>query len=105
MEAIEDPEAGIISEAHDEHPVRKLLVEFDGEEGTLDLLVLDCRPGDIRTVRDEIISLAFPTPIRFQNIEADTIRAQVVRNDNSTSTTGATEETIRKFEDAGWSWN
>lgn len=88
----------------EEYPAQKLLQEFDAEEGRLDLLVVQVPSEENRKIRDEIIALASPEKVLFLNIESDTIRAQIIKNGNTQSGYGATEETIRKFEDAGWMW-
>jgi hypothetical protein len=74
---------------------QRFLQEFDAQDGRLDLLAVTVPAGENRKIRDEIRTLAGNLRVDFLNIEADTIRAQI---------TGASEELIRKFEDAGWGW-
>jgi len=52
-------------------------------------------PGENRKIRDEISSLAAPGQVVFRFIEGDAIRCQL---------TGVSIDTVRTFEDAGWSW-
>ena len=87
------------------HEAQKLLSEYDAEEGRLDLLALQVPAEENRKIRDEILTLACGARVNFQFIEADTIRAQIVKNPQSPEgTCQATEEMVRGFEDAGWKW-
>jgi len=92
-------------EEETKYEAQKLLQEFDAEEGRLDLLVVQCPAEEIRKIRDEILTLACGAKVVFQFIEADTIRAQIIKNPQAPEgTCQATEEMVRRFEDAGWKW-
>jgi len=89
----------------EERKIQKLLQEFDAEEGRLDLLVLTVPPEENRKIRDEILTLACGAKVIFQNIDADSICAQIVKNPQAPEgTCMATEEMVRGFEDEGWGW-
>jgi len=74
---------------------QRTLCEFNADDGTLDLVVVQVMPGENRKIRDEISSLAAPGQVVFRFIEGDAIRCQL---------TGVSIDTVRTFEDAGWSW-
>lgn len=82
--------------SEDEFKAQKLLQEFNAEEGRLDLLAVTIPAGENRSIRDEIRTLAGDLKVDFLNVQADAIRVSIPA--------GATEELIRKFEDAGWGW-
>ncbi|MDD5188722.1 MAG: hypothetical protein PHF57_11005, partial [Methanoregula sp.] len=67
----------------------------------LGLQAICIESGKNREVRDEIRKLALdtngePLTVLFEHIEPDAIAAKVF---------GATEDLVRTFEDAGWSWD
>ena len=85
----------------------KILVELSqGEDtpGGNEIMVLDIQahqigPGEHRKIREEIADLMLReglTDLRYIHLDADSLIAQV---------RGANEETVRRFEDAGWSWD
>jgi hypothetical protein len=87
----------------EEFPAQKLLQEFDAKGGRLELLAVQVPAEENREIRDEIVMLAGESGVSFLNIESDTIRAEISSGQSSTRP-GATEEMVRKFEDAGWKW-
>jgi len=89
----------------EEYKAQRLLLEFDAEEGRLDLLAVQVPSDENRKIRDEILKLAGGAKVIFQNIEADAIRVQIVKNPQAPEgTCMGTEEMVRVFEDAGWGW-
>ena len=96
-------------EEETKHEAQKLLQEFDAEEGRLDLLAVQVPAGENRKIRDEILMLAGAgnqdiRKVEFLNIDADVIRARVVRAREDPDNPGVSEEIVRIFEDAGWGW-
>lgn len=85
----------------------KLLVELSQVEhptsgevfGVLDLQAHTIDKGQHQKIRDEIAGLAPGNGLKeilYSHMDADSLIAQV---------RGANEETIRRFENAGWSWD
>ena len=85
----------------------KLLVELSrGEDtpggneiGILDIQAHQIGPGEHRKIREEIADLVLKegiTDLRYIHLDADSLIAQV---------RGANEETVRRFEEAGWAWD
>lgn len=85
----------------------KILVKlFAGEDtlsgnqiGILNIQVHQIGPGEHKKINDEIAALAPGAgfkEIRYIHLNGDSLIAQV---------RGANEETVRRFEEAGWSWD
>jgi hypothetical protein len=82
----------LVKLSQDEHPT-------SGEVfGVLDIQAHQIGPGERKEIRDEIAALAPGgdfKEIDHIHLDTDSLIAQIK---------GANEETVRRFEEAGWTW-